>query len=140
MAVEANLNKTLYKIELYLLKVIPIIMALLSLANTTLFYFDIDATILTYLGGVSFLTIGFLYISSYVFRFCEYHRMFLHYIVLVNIISYIDLQYGIPLSDFNLLVLYTSIALVFIIIILYLKIKHERFLKKACNQIVKRDH
>ena len=80
MVAEASLSKPLYKIELYLLKVIPMAMVALCLANTTLFYFGIDATILTYMGGVSFLTLGFLYLSSYVFKFCAYHRMFLHYI------------------------------------------------------------
>ena len=58
MAAEASLSKPLYKIELYLLKVIPMVIAALCLANTTLFYFGIDATILTYMGGVSFLTLG----------------------------------------------------------------------------------
>lgn len=133
MAVEENLSKALYKIELYLLKVIPMIMAALCLANTTLFYFGIDATILTYIGGVSFLTLGFLYLSSYVFKFCAYHRMFLHYIVVVNILSYIDLEYGIPLSDFNLFIMYTSIAAIFMFLIIYLKVKHEQFLKKCCS-------
>ena len=133
MAVEENLSKVLYKIELYLLKVIPMIMAALCLANTTLFYFGIDATILTYIGGVSFLTLGFLYLSSYVFKFCAYHRMFLHYIVVVNILSYIDLEYGIPLSDFNLFIMYTSIAAIFMFLIIYLKVKHEQFLKKCCS-------
>lgn len=37
------MNKLLYKIELCLVKVIPMIYALLSLLNTTLSYFDIDA-------------------------------------------------------------------------------------------------
>lgn len=133
MAVEENLSKALYKIELYLLKVIPMIMAALCLVNTTLFYFGIDATILTYIGGVSFLTLGFLYLSSYVFKFCAYHRMFLHYIVIVNILSYIDLEYGIPLSDFNLFIMYTSIAAIFMFLIIYLKVKHEQFLKKCCS-------
>ena len=133
MAVGENLSKALYKIELYLLKVIPMIMAALCLANTTLFYFGIDATILTYIGGVSFLTLGFLYLSSYVFKFCTYHRMFLHYIVVVNILSYIDLEYGIPLSDFNLFIMYTSIAAIFMFLIIYLKVKHEQFLKKCCS-------
>ena len=133
MAVGENLSKALYKIELYLLKVIPMIIAALCLANTTLFYFGIDATILTYIGGVSFLTLGFLYLSSYVFKFCAYHRMFLHYIVVVNILSYIDLEYGIPLSDFNLFIMYTSIAAIFMFLIIYLKVKHEQFLKKCCS-------
>lgn len=49
MAVEASLSKPLYKIELYLLKVIPMIMAALHLASTTLFYFGIDLEVLSYL-------------------------------------------------------------------------------------------
>lgn len=125
MAVEENLSKSLYKIELYILKIIPMIMALLCLVNTTLFYFSIDVPILTYIGGVSFLTIGFLYLSSFVFKFCAYHRMFLHYIVVVNILSYIDMEYTIPLSDFNIFILYTSIAAIFMFIILYMKINNR---------------
>lgn len=115
-----QLDKTLYKIELYIIKIIPILLALISFLNTTLFYFGIDLPLLTYLGGVSFLTLGFLYLTSYVFHFCKYHRMFLHYIVVVNIISYIDMEYNIPLSNFNLFVLYTTIALLFMILILIL--------------------
>lgn len=132
MAAEASLNKPLYKIELYLLKVIPMIMAALHLASTTLFYFGIDPEILSYLGGVSFLTLGFLYLSSYVFKFCEYHRMFLHYVVVINLISIYDTYIGIPVTDGALFIINTSIAGIFLFIILYLK-KREQFLKKGCN-------
>lgn len=75
------------------------IMAALHLASTALFYFGIDLEILSYLGGVSFLTLGFLYLSSYVFKFCAYHRMSLHYIVVNNLISVYDTYMGIPVSD-----------------------------------------
>lgn len=138
MAVEENLSKFLYKIELYLLKVIPMIMAALHLANTTLFYFGIDLEILSYIGGVSFLTLGFLYLSSYVFKFCEYHRMFLHYVVVTNIISIYDTYIGIPVSDGTLFIINTSIAGIFLFIILYLK-RHEQFLKESCGKIAKRN-
>lgn len=47
------MNKLLYKIELYLVKVIPMIYALLSLLNTTLSYFDINTVILSYIGRIS---------------------------------------------------------------------------------------
>ena len=80
MAVEANLNKALYKIQLYLIKVIPMVMAFISLVNTVFSYYDIDLSILSYIGGYSILTIVFLYLASYIFKFCEYHRMFIHYI------------------------------------------------------------
>ena len=136
MAVEASLSKPLYKIELYLLKVIPIIMALLHLISTVLFYFGIDLEILSYLGGVSFLTLGFLCLSSYVFKFCEYHRMFLHYIAVANLISIYDTYIGIPVSDGILFISNMTIAGIFLFLILYLK-KHEQFLKKGCNKATK---
>lgn len=140
MAVEekSSVSKPLYKIELYVLKVIPMTMAALHLLNTVLFYFGIDLEILSYLGGVSFLTLGFLYLSSYVFKFCNYHRMFLHYIVVSNLICIYDTYVGIPLSDGNLFILNMSVAGIFLFIILYLK-RHEQFLKKGCNKVTKRN-
>lgn len=102
------------------------LLALCSFLNTTLFYFGINLTILTYIGGVSFLTLGFLYTSSYAFNFCGYHRMFLHYILVVNVISYIDMEFYIPVSNFNLLILYTTIAFAFMILIL-IKSKNEKY-------------
>lgn len=133
-----TLNKYIYKIELYLLKIIPMLLALCSFLNTILFYFGINFTILTYLGGVSFLTLGFLYISSYTFQFCSYHRMFLHYILIVNIISYIDMEFNIPISDFNLLILYSAIAFISMVIIL-IKFKNEKHNIKMGKQDTERN-
>lgn len=130
MAVEESLNKTLYKIELYLLKIIPMIIAFIYLLGTILFYFGIDLEILSYLSGISFLTIGFLYISSYAFKFCNYHRMFLHYIVIGNCISIYDTYIGIPISDTSLFILNLIVAGIFLFLILYLKRKHEQIFKR----------
>ena len=79
--VENLRSKLLYKIELRLLKIIPMILAFTALLNSILSYFNIDLYILSYIGGISIFTMVFLYLSSYVFKFCEYHRMFLHYVV-----------------------------------------------------------
>ena len=81
------MNKLLYKIELCLVKVIPMIYALLSLLNTTLSYFGINAVILSYIGSVSLVTLLLLYVTSYVFKFCEYHRMFIHYTTITWILN-----------------------------------------------------
>lgn len=124
-----NLDKYLYKIELYVLKIIPMLLALCSFLNTTLFYFGINLPILTYIGGISFLTLGFLYLSSYVFKFCSYHRMFLHYILVVNIISYIDMKFGIEVSNFSLFILYMTIAFIAMCLIL-ISFINERYNKK----------
>lgn len=98
-------NVKLYKVELYLLKIIPIVLACIHLANTVLSYYGIDIILFSYIGSVSLIPLIFLYISSYVFKFCEYHRMFLHYIVVNNAINIYDYYVGISITAKELLVL-----------------------------------
>jgi hypothetical protein len=105
MAAAESLSKYLYKVELYVLKIIPVILAGIFFLNTVLSYFDIDLIILSYIGGVSLLPILFLYLSSYVFKFCAYHRMPLHYIVLIWALNIIDTYIGIPVSDLGYLMI-----------------------------------
>lgn len=123
MDVEVNLNKLLYKAELYLIKVIPMVLSGIALLNTILSYFYIDVPLLSYLGGVSVLTIAFLYLSSYVFKFCAYHRMFIHYITLNWVLNIIDYYIGIPLDNKELFMMYMIITGIFLFIVLYLKFK-----------------
>lgn len=127
MAVEERLrNKTLYKLELYLLKVIPMLLALIAFLNTVLSYFDIDLVIWSYIGSVSLLPLIFLYMSSYVFKFCEYHRMFLHYVVVTNVLNVYDYYVGIPITDRELLVLHMIVAGISLFVILYLYVKDTK--------------
>ncbi len=126
MATEVNSNKVLYKVQLYLLKVIPMVMAFICLINTILSYFDIDLEFLSYLGSGSMLMIGYLYVSSYVFKFCEYHRMFLHYVVVINVLNAYDYYIGIPIDDLMLLILYQIISGIFLFIIIYLYVKTNK--------------
>lgn len=128
MGVEENFlrNKSLYKIELYLLKVMPMLLAAIYLINTVLSYYDIVLPALSYIGGLSFIPLLFMYISSYVFRFCSYHRMFLYYIVINDLINLIDYYYTLPISDWELLILHMSIAGISLFIILYLYVKSNR--------------
>lgn len=127
MAVEASyLNKTLYKIQLYLLKVIPMVMAFICILNSVLSYFDIDLPILSYIVGNSFLTIVYFYITSYVFKFCSYHRMFMHYTTITWIINIVDLYIGIPIGDLPYLLLQLIVAGISLFIILYLYAKSNK--------------
>lgn len=127
MAVEVNsINKILYKIQLYMLKVIPMVMAFCYLLNSIFSYYDIDLGFLSYLSGCSILMIVYLYIASYVFKFCEYHRMFLHYMVVNTIINSIDLYIGIPLTDLEILTLYMSITGITLFLILYMYVKSHK--------------
>lgn len=126
MAAEVNLNKELYKIQLYLLKVIPMVMAFICLLNSTLSYFDIDLPILSYIVGNSALTIVYFYITSYVFKFCSYHRMFMHYTTITWIINIIDLYIGIPIGDLPYLLLQLIVAGICLFIILYFYVKNHK--------------
>lgn len=48
------------------------LLAFITLLNSILSYFNIDLVILSYIGEVSLITILFIYIASYTFKFCEY--------------------------------------------------------------------
>lgn len=120
------IDKYLYKIELYLIKVIPMIYALLCLLNTVLSYFNIDVVILSYIGSVSFITLVLLYTTSYVFKFCEYHRMFIHYTTITWILNIIDLYIGIPISNVCYLGIQLIIAGLSLFIILYLYMHRKK--------------
>lgn len=118
------MNKRMCKLELICVKYIPILIALITLIDVILYYFDINFELINYVAGTSFLTMIPMYISSYVYKFCEYHRMFLHYIVVNEVVMMIDLYIGIPLGDFMLLVLYLIIACIFAFLALYL---HQKY-------------
>ena len=109
--------------ELYLLKVMPMVIALVYLVNTVSSYLGIDLPILASIAGMSLIPLIFMYVSSYVFRFYGYHRMFLHYIVVNDIINIYDWYIGINISDRDLFILNMAIAGVSLFIILYLYVK-----------------
>ena len=120
----ASVNKNLYKLVLYLVKVIPMVISGIYVLNTVLSYFDIDTPILSYL--VQFLFIGGLYILSYVFKFCIYHRLFIHYILITLILNIIDYHFGLPVSDKGVFLLYMIITGIFLFLILYFRQKHHK--------------
>ena len=113
----------LYKLEILFLKIIPMVLAGCFLANTILSYFGIETEVLSYIAGIGILPLLFIYLSSFVFKFCVYHRMFIYYIFTNNVICFIDDKYGIPISCRSYLVLHLIISAIFLFIILYLKFK-----------------
>ena len=95
----------------------------LAFSNTLFAYFEIDTEWMNYVGGTSVLKLIFIYLASYVFKFCEYHRMFLHYVVVCNIISTIDVYVGIPVGDVHFLMLHLFLAFITMVIVLILFLK-----------------
>ena len=124
MAVEASLkSKALYRIVLYLVKVIPMILAGIYLLNTILSYFYIDCALFSFIGGTSLFMLLFMYLTSIVFRFCIYHRMFIHYITTTWVFNIVDYYIGIPLSNKGMLLFYLIITGIFLFLILYFKFR-----------------
>lgn len=119
-------NKVLYKALLGSLKIIPILIAMCYMLNTALAYIDIDIPVLSNLAGMSLFTWIFIYLASIVFRFCAYHRMFLYYILVTDVLNIVDYYVGIPISDFNLMMVHSVITGLALFIILYLYVKHNK--------------
>lgn len=118
----SSINKVWYKVELCFLKLIPMLIALCYWLNTTLSFIGIDAPIFSYIGGMSLLPLLFVYLSSFVFGFCAYHRMFLYYVFVSDATSYYDLYIGIPMDDRTLFMVEEIATGLFMFVVLYLKI------------------
>lgn len=129
MQQEEGLKKRDVKLLIGALKIIPMLLALLETANTALYYFDLHYPVLSFIGGTSFIPLLFIYVSSWVYRFCAYHRMFIYYIALLHIINIIDYTIGIPIGIYWMLGIHAIIVSVFLFLILYLY-KKERLCYK----------
>jgi hypothetical protein len=130
MDAEESLSRVLYKAVIVAIKVIPILIATLFLVRSILSCIDVDVTWLSYLCGMSLIPLLFMYLVSYAFKFCTYHRMFLHYIVVNDTINYIDYYIGIPLQYHELLRLHIIIAGIFLLLIIYY---HQKWKKEQRN-------
>ena len=130
MDAEESLSRVLYKAVIVAIKIIPILIATLFLVRSILSCIEVDVTWLSYLCGMSLIPLLFMYLVSYAFKFCTYHRMFLHYIVVNDTINYIDYYIGIPLQYHELLRLHIIIAGVFLLLIIYY---HQKWKKEQRN-------
>lgn len=104
-----------YKLTILFTKYFTVVMALFDIVHTIFSYFNIDAFVITIFSGMSIGTLILSYLISYAFKYCKYHRIPLHYIVVSNILSIIDYYVCIPISNKALLCLYLIIFGIFTI-------------------------
>ena len=95
------------------------LLALCDVLNMIFDTFGINSWFISMIGGVSLLPLLFLYLTSYVFRFCKYHRMFLHYVLVATVISYIDYYIGLPFDNVSMFIIYMIIVGIFLFLVLY---------------------
>lgn len=68
-------------------KWIPAVMATSHLLIIIIAYWHIGVQAIIHFLGLVSAPLAFLYIGSYLFKFCWYHRMFIHFIATIEIIN-----------------------------------------------------
>lgn len=120
-----------HKAFLFLLKIIPMVSALIYFIGMVEILFTGESQIFNIFGHISFVPLSFLYLSSAVFKFCFCHRMFLHYISIINIYNAIDVYYTFRILTLNFFITIMIITFVFMVIILHEYMKYmKRYDKK----------
>lgn len=117
------------RLFIVLIKYIPIIQMVGMLFNNILYCFSdiyIISYILDFIIGNSITTTFLLYVCSYVFGFCKWHRFIITANIINLLIANLDAYYRIPISDIQLLIVYHFIAAIFICISTYIHIKNNR--------------
>lgn len=135
---ETNLrSKALYKITLYVLKILPMIMAFSYLIMFVLANTVESLVIVPHIIGTVIAPLAFVYLTSYVFRFCAFHRLFIHYYAFVELLNVTDYYIRIPISDAAITFIHDSVTIVFLIlaVVMYIyKYKKDKCLKQCNNK------
>lgn len=122
------------RLFIVLIKYIPIIQMVGMLFNNILYCFSdiyIISYILDFIIGNSITTTFLLYVCSYVFGFCKWHRFIITANIINLLIANLDAYYRIPISDIQLLIVYHFVAALFICISTYIHIKNNRDERKV---------
>ncbi len=119
-------KKRLYKYELWLVKAFPFLLAAMSIMQNFLSYTNIDLFGISQLGGLSLLSLLFVYLSSFAFGFKLSHRIFIYFVVIDWITTIVDYYIGIPLSNDSLLYLLIIFFLVSVVATIILGIKERK--------------
>ena len=112
-----------HKLAILCVKYIPVIVALTHVLAIILTFLNIGTGLLGCILGTSVISLVPMYIMSYAFKFCKYHRKILNYIVFNKIAYLVDYIFVIPAADKIIFMLYLIVVGVFLTLIIrdYLK-------------------
>ena len=88
-----------HKILLILLKYLPVALGVEYFLATVLQYFDVEVGYLSYGFYIGLVPLIFIFVCSYVFKFCEYHRIYLYYIILNEVMNIINYNVELNITD-----------------------------------------
>lgn len=109
-------------IFILLIKYMPIVQMVGMLFNNLLFYFNIFnefCYIIDFVIGNSLITTFLLFVCSYMFGFCNWHRLLITSNFVNITIASVDSVYTIPINNLELIMLYVIVYLIFLFIIIY---------------------
>lgn len=102
--------------------------------NTFLYYIGIDVVVLSCISGISIIPLIFILVASFVFHFCLYHRIFLYYVALSDVINWIDYLFNIPISIHDFLAINIILAGITIAIAIISYVKDNKKLITSNNR------
>lgn len=109
-----KVDKSKHKLFILITKYLPFVILIFQIIYSIFSYYNVPKNIIeivNLMGCVSIPQLIYLYIGSYVFKYCKWYRYSLHTIVLTNVLALIDIFIGIPLSNLNTLRLYLVILI-----------------------------
>ena len=126
-------SKTMYKSTLILLKVLPMIMSFSYLIMFVLANTIESLVIIPHILGTVIAPLMFVYLASYIFRFCTFHRIFIHYYAFIELLNVTDYYIRIPISNKAITLLHDSVTILFLVSIVVIYI--YKYKKDKCKEL-----
>ena len=121
MTEDKSISLTLYKIFLIFIKYGPFIIGIASFISVILGCVGITFGIFSSIFQLSVLSTITWIIASFTFKCCTWHRLPLYYCWVNNVISWIDFNWTIPINNLQMILIYSIIALLFVLLGMYFK-------------------
>jgi hypothetical protein len=120
-----EISKSLARLTRIIVKYIPFVIAIGYLLMAIFSCFGISCIWLPVLFRFSISSFVCLFAISILLKFCIWHRLPLYYAITIDIINTVDYYFVIPISSKVLLLIYLVISIMFILVGMYLKEKHN---------------
>lgn len=93
------IDKRKHKLLIFVLKILPAIMAGSYIIEMISIFLGFGTQVLINFIGMIVAPILFMYLASYVFKFCEYHRIFIHYVLILEILTTVKWYYPVIVTS-----------------------------------------
>lgn len=129
-------SKSVYKTTVKLLKLLPMIMVVSYFLMLLLFYTADRYIVIPHVLGTVIAPLVFIYLISYVFRYCTFHRMFIHYYAFIQLLNVIGHYHWLPTDGETTTLIHDGVTILFIIcaVIMYV----IKFRKTECTRLMDR--